>query len=223
MRKLFLSMAAAVVLLASCNSSNSDKANTSAEQTVAAATGKSYVIADSSVIKWRATHKGGLNPRFGTIGVSIGSISADSGKVTGGSFTVNINSLTVDSASVTEADKKASQLEGHLKSPDFFNVAKYPTAKFEITKVEAFDSTKNKSTIAGATNVVSGNLTIKDSTVNVAFPAKISVTDNAINIVASFIVDRTSWGLNYGTQGSAADWMISKDFEIDINLNANAK
>ncbi|ANI88282.1 hypothetical protein A9P82_02560 [Arachidicoccus ginsenosidimutans] len=223
MRKVFLSATAALVLLAACNSSNSDKANTSAEQTVAAATGTSYTIADSSVVKWRATHKGGLNPRFGTIGIDSGSIAAKNGQVTGGSFVVSINSLKVDSASVTEPGKSPSQLETHLKSPDFFDAAKYPVAKFAITSVAPFDSTKAQSTIAGATNIVSGNLTIKDSTVNVTFPAKITVTDSQISIVASFSVDRTSWGLTYGTQGSAADWLISKDFEIDLDLKANAK
>lgn len=220
MRKLFFSAAIASIVLASCGGGNADKANTSSEQAVAAATGKKFVIADTSVVRWRATHKGGLNPRWGTLKITNGTISADSGNVTGGTFTVDINSLQVDTASVTEAGKKASDLEKHLKSPDFFDAAKYPAAKFEITKVDIFDSTKNQSAIAGANHLISGNLTIKDSTINITFPAKITVADDNINIVASFTVDRTSWGLTYATKGSAADWLISKDFQIDLNLNA---
>ena len=222
-RLLFSTGIASMLFLAACGGGNADKANTSEQQKVAATTGQEYTIADSSMVKWRATHKGGLNPRYGTLHIASGNIFADSGVVTGGNFVVDINSLTVDTASVTEPGKKASDLETHLKSPDFFDVVKYPAAKFEITKIAAFDSTKDQSTVPGANNIVSGNLTIKDSTINITFPAKITVTNSDVHIVASFNVDRTTWGLNYGTKGSAADWIISKDFQINIDLEAKAK
>lgn len=222
-RLLFSAGIASMLFLTACGGGNADKANTAEQQKVAATTGKQYAIADSSVVKWRATHKGGLNPRYGTLHISSGNIFADSSVVTGGNFTVDINSLIVDTTSVTEPGKKASDLEKHLKSPDFFDVAKYPTAKFEITKIAAFDSTKDQSAVPGATNIVSGNLTIKDSTINITFPAKITIAGNDLSIVASFSVDRTTWGLNYGTKGSAADWIISKDFQIEIDLAAKAK
>lgn len=222
-RLLFSAGIASMLFLAACGGTNSDKANTSEQQKVAATTGQQYTVVDSSVVKWRATHKGGLNPRYGTLHIASGNIFADSGVVTGGSFVVDINSLTVDSASVTEPGKKASDLEKHLKSADFFDVAKYPTAKFEITKIAAFDSTKDQSAVPGATNIVSGNLTIKDSAINITFPAKITIAQDKLNIIASFKVDRTTWGLNYGTKGSAADWIISKDFQIEIDLEAKEK
>lgn len=223
MRRLLFSAGIASMLFFAACGSNADKANTSEQQKVAATTGQEYAVADSSVVKWRATHKGGLNPRYGTLHIASGNIFADSGVVTGGNFVVDINSLIVDTASVTEPGKKASDLEKHLKSPDFFDATKYPAAKFEITKIAAFDSTKDQSAVPGATNIVSGNLTIKDSTINVTFPAKITIANNSLSIVASFTVDRTTWGLNYGTKGSAADWIISKDFQIGIDLTAKAK
>lgn len=225
MRKLTLTAAAAALLFAaSCNNSSSDTAQTAEKQEAAAATGKE-LNADvaSSVIKWRGTHKGGMAPRFGTMNISSGTISVENGKVTGGSFMVDMNSLKVDSASVTEKGKKATDLEGHLKTADFFDVAKHPTAKFEITKVVPFDAAKDKSLLEGATDMVSGNLTIKDSVVNITFPAKISVTDAGADVQAKFTVDRTSWGLNLGAEGDPANWMISKDFELDINLKAVPK
>lgn len=225
MRKLTLTAAAAALLFAaSCNSSSSDNAETAAKQEAAATTGKELTAdAANSSIKWRATHKGGMAPRFGTLNISNGVLSVDNGKVTGGSFTVDINSLKVDSSSVTEAGKKATDLEAHLKTADFFDVAKHPTAKFEITKVVAFDAAKDKSLLEGATDIVSGNLTIKDSVVNITFPAKITVTETGADVQAKFTVDRTSWGLNLGAEGDPANWMISKDFELDINLKAVQK
>lgn len=224
MRKLTLTAAAAALLFAASCTSNSDNAETAAKQEAAAATGKELTAdAAGSTIKWRATHKGGMAPRFGTLSITNGLLSVDQGKVTGGSFSVDINSLKVDSTSVTEAGKKATDLEAHLKNADFFNVPKYPTAKFEITKVVAFDAAKDKSLLEGATDMVSGNLTIKDSVVNITFPAKITVTETGADVQAKFTVDRTSWGLNLGAEGDPANWMISKDFELDINLKAVQK
>jgi polyisoprenoid-binding protein YceI len=225
MRKLTLTAAAAALLFAaSCNNSSSDTAETATKQEAAVATGKE-LAADpaASTIKWRGTHKGGMAPRFGTMSISSGTLSVQDGKVTGGSFTVDMNSLKVDPASVTEAGKKSTDLEAHLKNADFFDVPKHPTAKFEITKVEPFDAAKDKSLLEGATNMVSGNLTIKDSVVNITFPAKITVTETGADVQAKFNVDRTSWGLNLGAEGDPANWMISKDFELDINLKAVQK
>jgi len=225
MKKLTLTAAAAALLFAaSCNNSSSDTAETTAQQEAAVSTGKEFTAdVAASVIKWRGTHKGGLAPRFGTINLSSGTLSVDNGKVTGGSFVVDLNSLKVDSASVTEEGKKAADLEAHLKNADFFDVTKYPTGKFEITKVVPFDPAKDKSMLEGATDMVSGNLTIKDKVVNITFPAKITVTENGADVQAKFNVDRTSWGLNLGAEGDPANWMISKEFELDINLKAVQK
>lgn len=225
MRKLTLTAAAAALLFAaSCNNASSDNAATTTAQEAAATTGKELAAdVTASTINWRATHKGGFAPRFGTINITTGTLSVENGAVTGGSFDVDINSLAVDTASVTEKDKKASDLAGHLKSADFFNAEKFPTAKFVITGVAPFDAAKDKSLLEGATNIVSGNLTIKDSTVNVSFPAKITVTETSADVQAKFTVDRTSWGLNYGAEGDPANWMISKDFELTINLKAVQK
>ncbi|QES89965.1 YceI family protein [Rhizosphaericola mali] len=225
MKKAFLGLSI-IAALSACNSTpKSDEAATSSAQTVTAAKGTDYSVdTTNSVIGWRATHKGGLAPRFGTLKVASGDFSIENDAITAGSFTVDLNTLYVDPTSVTEADKKPEELAGHLKSPDFFDVAKYPTVKFAITKVEPYDSTKAKSLLAGATNIVSGNMTIKDSTVNVTFPAKIDVANGKADLQAKFTVDRTSWGLKYGASGTnPADWAISKDIELTLNVSGNTK
>lgn len=224
MKKIVIVYVAAIYLVSACNNGSADKAATDTAQQAASQTGKSYE-ADTmaTVVHWRATHKGGFAPRYGTINVSQGSLSAENGRVTGGEFTINMNSLLVDTTSVTEKDKKASDLQGHLKSPDFFNAEQYPNAKFVITKVAPYDSSSVKSELPDANSLVSGNLTLKDSTVNITFPAKISVTDNNVAVAAKFMVDRTAWGLNWKTEGDPGNWMVSKDFELDLNLKAASK
>ncbi|PZP47807.1 MAG: hypothetical protein DI598_10655 [Pseudopedobacter saltans] len=225
MKKIILGLGIVSLLMAACNSTpNADNASTSEAKEVSKASGTDYAVdTTASTIGWRAAHKGGMNPRFGTLKVESGDFSVENNAVTAGNFVVNLNSLYVDPASVTESDKKPEDLAGHLKSPDFFDVAKYPTVKFAITKVEAFDSTKTKSLLPGATNIVSGNLTIKDSTVNVTFPAIIKVAEGKADLEAKFTVDRTSWGLKYGATGNPADWMISKDIELTLNISGKTK
>lgn len=226
MKKIVLSLSIAALFFAACGNSSqsSDNATTSAAKEVSKASGTEYVVdTTASTLGWRAAHKGGLKPRFGTLKVETGEFSVEGGAITAGNFVVNLNSLAVDPASITEADKKPEELAGHLKSPDFFDAAKYPTVKFAITKVEAFDSTKAKSLLPGATNIVSGNLTIKDSTVNISFPAVIKIADGKADLQAKYTVDRTSWGLSYGATGNPADWMISKDIEMTLNITGSVK
>jgi polyisoprenoid-binding protein YceI len=212
-----------LLTLAACGGS-SDKAKTEEKQEAAVATGTAYAIdTTGTAVLWRATHKGGFAPRFGTIKVSDGSLNVENGTITGGSFEVNLRTLLTDTASVTEPDKKASDLTGHLKSPDFFDVEKHPTAKFVITAVAPYDSTKEKSLLPGATNLISGNLTLKDSTLNITFPAQVTVGENEVTANAKFVIDRSAWGISYKTEGSPENWAISKDVEIGFNLKAVKK
>lgn len=213
-----------LLTLAACGGASTNQAKTEEKKEAAVATGTAYAIDTAATsVQWRATHKGGFAPRFGAIKVVDGSLNVENGAVTGGSFDVNLNTLTTDPASVTEKDKKSTDLDGHLKSPDFFDAAKYPTAKFVITGVAPYDSTKEKSLLPGATNLISGNLTLKDSTLNITFPAQITVTENDVTANAKFVIDRTAWGINYKTEGSPENWVISKDVEIGFSLKAAKK
>ena len=222
MKKLSVLAIALSAFLISCNKSG-DQANTATEQQVAAQTGETFnVDTASSSVKWIGTHKGGLNPRFGTVDAS-GTVSVENGAVTGGEFNIDMASLTTDKTAVDPSisdGKTSADLDTHLKSADFFDVAKYPTSSFKITGVTAFDATKGESVIEGATNTISGNLTIKDKTVNVTFPAKVTITESGVSIESKFAINREDWGLTYGTDGDAKDWMISQELNIELNIQA---
>jgi len=212
---------ALLLLIAACGGPKSDQAKTEAEKEAAEASGTTYTLDTTATqVTWQAAHKGGVAPRFGNIKVTGGSLSVEDGALTAGDLELSLAALQVDPKSVTEADKKYTDLEGHLKSPDFFDVEKYPTAKFVITSVAPYDSTQQKSLLPDATNLISGNLTLKDSTLNITFPAKLAVTENEVTGEAKFTIDRSAWGINYKTEGSPENWMISKDVEIGFNLKA---
>lgn len=222
MRKLLFALPA-LLLLASCGGSSNNTA-TSTEQVAAEQKGENFAVDTvATFVDWKAAHKGGLAPRWGKIKITSGSISVDKDSLTGGEFVVNMNSLYVDPASVTEKDKKSTDLEGHLKSPDFFDVAKAPTAKFVITKVEPYTTAQASSLVADPNYLISGNLTLKDSTLNITFPAKVQVTATGVTAAAKFIIDRTAWGINYKSEGSPENWIISKDVEIGLTLDAKKK
>lgn len=226
MKKIFIgTFIMAAGLLASCGGSDSPQATVSEAQAVAVPTGTVYEVDTSfSVISWRATHAGGLAPRWGTLRLKEGSVSiTDSANVSGGSFNINMNTLTVDSTSVTEPGKNYMDLQNHLKSNDFFGIEKYGSSTFEITTVAPYDSAQARALLNGATNMVSGNLKLKDSIINVTFPAKIAITDSVVTVDAKFSFDRSKWGLNYKAEGDPQNWMISKDIELEIRLRGKKK
>lgn len=224
MKKVSILAFAVGAMLVSCQKSTGDKTTTTTEQEVAAQTGATYTVEKTaSTLTWKGYHKGGFDPRFGTLQTE-GTLSVADDQITGGSFVIDINSLATDEKSVdpaTTGGKTAADLDGHLKNADFFESDKYPTAKFEITSVAAFDAAKDTSVLEGATNVISGNLTIKDKTVNVTFPAKVTISGDDVNLQSQFTINRQDWGLSYGTEGDPKDWMISQ--EVDITLDINAK
>jgi len=95
--------------------------------------------------------------------------------------------LEIDTESLWSDDAK---LTDHLKNPDFFNVRKFPKIRFESTKVE----------ITGeGEGVLTGKLTLLEKTLETKVPVKAAVTDDGcIQLKATFKLDRTKWGMNYG-------------------------
>lgn len=221
MKKLtVLALVGAALLFTACN----DKKETvTAEQEVAAKTGEVYK-ADlaTSKVDWKAFHKGGFAPRWGTLNLKSGEITVENDAVTSGEFVIDMTTLKVDPASVTEADKKPADLEAHLKNADFFDVEKQPTSDFKITAVADLAGELPKDAVAGANKTISGNLTLLGKTLNVSFPAKVTVAEGKASIEAKFTVNRADWGIKFGTdETDPAEWMISKDIEIGINVNAS--
>ncbi len=94
-----------------------------------------------------------------------------------------------------------------IESKNFFEVEKFPTATFVITKI--------------AGNQVTGNLTIKGITKSISFPAEISVKGGKVAAKASITIDRTDYNIKYGSKkffDSIGDKAIFDDFKLDVSL-----
>lgn len=203
-------------LLACQSIPKADKAVITSKQQVGKRSQSSDFKVDtiSSTITWTGTKPTGYHT--GTFTLDQGLIVISDQTISGGEFVINVASLT-DNDLQGSSKKK---LEEHLKSADFFDVANYPTARFEITRVSTFDSTQTKSLLTGATHLISGNLTLKDQTKNITFPSIVQVTDHTLEATANFIIDRTQWGLNYGSDRSLQDRFIRPEVAIQLSIKA---
>lgn len=219
MNKLLSLFTVAALALASCQSApKADEAKTGDEQTASSAEGVSYKIDSTQTVSFIGTkpvgqHNGVFNITQGELFVQ------NAAEVTGGKLTMDMKSLKIVDADTAGTSK----LAGHLASPDFFEVDKFPTASFEITDVQPYkaDSSASAIVLDGATHTVSGNLTLKGVTKNVTFPAVITVSDNVATAKANFNINRTDWGLVYGNDKSLGDKFIRPEVNVSFSVTAN--
>ncbi|MES2704594.1 MAG: YceI family protein [Bacteroidota bacterium] len=207
---------AGIITLASCSDApKGDDAAINTEQKTAAVTGTTYAVdtADSYV---RFTGRGVGKNHPGKFRLSSGNVAVDNDAISGGSFVININSMDLEQKEAMFQDK----LRPHLLSGDFFDAAKFGTAKFEITSVTPYKGEKNASVTDGANYNVSGNLTLKEDTKNVTFPAKIDLDGKVLKAKANFDIDRTQWHMNYGNDKTLGDKFISETVNIELDLKA---
>jgi len=217
---LILSLSFSVI---SCNKSGTTEAQTGeakdTTQSNAQSNAGSVVNVDlqSSQIVWKGSKPTGSH--HGTITPTSGEFKVEGNKIVGGSFQFDMNSINVKD--LTDQNDKA-KLEGHLKSEDFFDVQKYPTATFTITKV-------SEKTDGANTHLVEGNLKMRDSEKGITFPAKMNISGDGKSIQsdAKFKIDRTLWGVMYKSaknpklsdiEKKAKDKLISDDIEIELKL-----
>ena len=189
MRKIFLSLVVVVVvsLLTACKGEKKEKVEVKeavkVEVSIAAL---DNVDTTASVLTWIGTKPTGSHN--GTVAIKSGGLLVEEGTLKGGEFVIDMNTITnVDMAGSDGAGK----IEGHLKAPDFFDIAVYPTSKFVITKVEDVEGKL----------AVTGNLQIKDVTKSITIPAMIS-TEGGVTTFKSdvFNVDRADFNVKYGSK-----------------------
>lgn len=173
-----------------------------------------YLVIPKSTINWagRKTLIANWTDK-GTLEVSSGTVTVESGAPAGIDFTFDMNSI---STQTTGSGKGMDNLSKHLKSPDFFDAEKHPTARFELTRAQKSETSPTEFTITG-------NLTIKDITKEVSFPAEIYQDGDLVKADAQFSIDRTTWDIRYGS-GKLFDNLANNviDDMIDINFSLSA-
>lgn len=148
--------------------------------------------------KVTGSHNGSFKQFSGTIDLVKDNI--EQSRVT---IDIDTNSI------VTDTDR----LTAHLKTPDFFDVAKHPKANFTSTKIE-------RAATAGATHTVTGNLDLHGVTKSISFPATIQVAPDAATVNAEFALNRKNFGINYAGK---ADDLIRDEVVMKLTVKAPRK
>jgi len=168
---------------------------------------------DESAINWVAYKLGGQHA--GDLKLSSGILKVNEDGISG-KFIID---MTTINCTDLEGEMKG-KLEGHLASADFFDVENHNKAKFKLNKVSIVRPVEG----SDITHKVNGELTIKDETHTVQFPANIAINGDDLTAKATLTIDRTLWGIEYGSAGnvlaSIADKVIYDDIELELNLSA---
>ena len=119
-----------------------------------------------------------------------------------------------DASSINTRDERR---DGHLKSPDFFDVAQYPTITFKSSSVEH---------VGGSDYKVTGDLTMHGVTKQVVFNAeyggqgKDAYGMHRAGISVKGKINREDWGLTWNAALESGGVLVSKDVNIEIDLSA---
>ncbi|RYY99507.1 MAG: YceI family protein [Chitinophagaceae bacterium] len=208
----------AVAGTSSCGDSapKGDDARISGQKAAATATGETFTV-DTTASRIRFTGNGVGKNHPGIFRLSSGSVAVSNNAITGGSFVINIRSLDLEQKGGMFDEK----LRPHLMSGDFFDADKFGTARFELTGVTPYKNEgKDTSIVEGANFTVSGNLTIKDVTKNISFPARVDLDANTLKATGNFDIDRRQWNMNYGNDKRLGDKFISETVNIELDLQA---
>ncbi|MEM1347692.1 MAG: YceI family protein [Myxococcota bacterium] len=163
-------------------------------------------VNETSKIGWvgakvTGDHKGGFEKFDGK------AMLTPQGELTAVMFEVDTTSIFSD----------AEKLTGHLKSGDFFEVEKFPTASFKSTSIApGIEEFKEDENAKGATHTVTGDLTIREVTKTIKFPATVTTEGDVLKANAEFVIDRFEYGIEY--KGKADD-LIKKEVVLTIDLD----
>ncbi len=125
--------------------------------------------------------------------------------------------LTIDVASINTDDAQRDQ---HLRSADFFDVAKFPAISFKSKSLKANGKGRYK-----LTGDLSMHGVTKEVQLDVAYNG--TVVDPFNNTKAGFkingLVDRTQFGLAWNGKLSTGDLLVGNNVNLDINIELTKK
>ncbi len=216
MKTYFLAIAT-LLFVVSCNTATKNKVEGTDAQAAAEGAGQELTVdTQASSIHWKGSKVGGSH--HGTIGLKSATLAINGEEVASGSFVIDMNTITDEDLTQKEMN---DMLVNHLKSEDFFDVAKYPESSFTITKVEVATTPTDS-----VSHMVSGNLKLKDVEKNITFGAKITKENDVYKAVTvPFTIDRTQWNVKYGSKTLFADLkenIVNDNIELQITIVAKA-
>ena len=148
-------------------------------------------------------HKGTLNIKKGQI------IISDKGLISG--------DIEIDMSTINTTDlqgKGKDRLDGHLKSPDFFDVKQHPVAFLKFQGNEKHSSNGKFK--------FDGELTIKNISHPISFYSEIENPNGKLIAKAEVIFDRSLYNVRFGSGkffDNLGDRLIYDEISIDVLIN----
>jgi polyisoprenoid-binding protein YceI len=122
-------------------------------------------------------------------------------------------SATIDASSI---DTREEQRDAHLRSPDFFEVQKYPQITFESERIEG---TSERFT-------VDGRLTMHGVTRNVRLTGSFEGRANdpwggvRVGYTAQGTIDRSDFGMTFNAALETGGVLVGDEVRIELNVEA---
>lgn len=128
----------------------------------------------------------------------------------------NVKNASVEaSIDVASIDTHDAKRDGHLKSPDFFDVAKYPQIKFVSKKISP---TKGGFDIAGALTLHGVTKPVVLHADKLSEPVKDPYGNLRIGTVATTQIKRKDFGMTFNQQLDNGGLMVGDDVAIELDI-----
>ena len=169
-----------------------------------------FIDTEKSNVIWIGRKVSGEH--HGVINIKRGYVDIEKKSIVGGEIVIDMKSIEV----VDMSDKYNRKLEKHLKNSDFFDVDLFPESTFKIKK--------NHELITDENILFEGDLTIKDTTIISSIPSKILLEDNIVKAIGIVDIDRTLYGITYGSGTffeDLTDRAIDDNFTLKFKIFAD--
>lgn len=122
--------------------------------------------------------------------------------------------LTIDATSI---DTDNENRDGHLKSPDFFDVEKYPTITFKSTKIEKAGEDAYH---------VTGDFTMHGVTKSITIPVTVlgfagAAGGGMAGFESTFKVNRKDYAIEWNKALDSGGFVLGDEVEVAITIEAN--
>ncbi|HLI76333.1 MAG TPA: YceI family protein [Acidobacteriaceae bacterium] len=154
----------------------------------------------------------GISTVHGRFAIKEGTIDLDDKNLAGSAVAATID--------VSSVDTGVAQRDAHLRSPDFFDTTKFPTATFKSTKI----------TQTGEGYDVIGDLTLhgvtKPVTLHMEAPSKEQIGMDKMphrGFTATTTLHRQDFGLTWNGTLKSGDSMLGDDVKMEFDIEAAKK
>jgi polyisoprenoid-binding protein YceI len=157
----------------------------------------------------------GINNVKGQFKEFAGVIVVDEGTITEASGTIQVKSV----------DTGVPQRDDHLRTPDFFDAAKYPTITFKAKRIKKERVFTRHRLPEGRITIVA-DFTMRGVTKDLRLPARLTGPAKdpwgniRIGLVAKAKLNRKDYGINFHQVLETGALLVGEEVELEINAEA---